>query len=76
MRNWNSPQKLDWNPKWFRVRFLSRKIVDDKQETHVCFTSGPDLKTVKAQMKESAGIGFIAKVTEVEYDSIVKGLEK
>lgn len=70
----NQPQKLEWDPRWFRVTLTSRKVTD-VQEKHVAFTSGTDKDSVKEELQK-ANVGFIVKVKEISYDDIIKELNK
>ena len=60
----------DFNPHWFRVVMLSRKIVD-KQEKVVCYTSGKSVEQVRKELQAS-NIGWIVKVKPITYDQMLE----
>lgn len=69
-------QQVEINPKWFKINAKSVKIVDGIQERFTSYTGGQDLERVKADIKNSLGMAWIVRISEVVYDEVVEALEK
>lgn len=57
--------------RWFKAKFSSLKVVNDRPEKHIVYTSARDAAHAKEIFK-AGSIGFHFKMKEISYPELLK----